>query len=239
MIETNQLIVDGWSTADFSFPVFVEENDGFQYPKKKNRLIETDYATGAIKDEIKAWPSISKDYVLYCPTATLKDMREIKRWAKDTGNLRASDEPDVYYEILDVAIDKTKIDDISGYRISLHFTTQPFGFELNPDKLTLKNGDTFFNRTNAPMYPRIKVVGNSQDETRITIGEQTIRLKEINNSLTIECKYLEQDVLDSNGNRANSIMYGEFFEVPKDSENEVVLSAGIDYIEMLGRWAWL
>src|SRR5699024_2274285 len=146
----NQLIVNGVSTADFSFPIFVTENAGFIYAKKKNNLIETMYGSGAIKDEIHAWPPVQKHYQLYCPTATLSEMRLIKSWAADYGKLISSDEIDVFYEIVDVVIDDTPIDRISGYRADITFTTQPFGYEHNQRVREYRNGQEFINHTNAP-----------------------------------------------------------------------------------------
>lgn len=239
LIKTNALRIDDKSTGDFLFPVFVEKNDGFRFPKKKNKLIETDYSTGAIKEDINAWPPIEKGYSLYCPTASLKEMRQIKLWAKDTGKLIAADEPDVFYEILDVDIGNSVIDDISGYRIEIVFVTNPFGYEINQNTKTYTSGQTITNHTNAPMYPKIIVHGNSNSQTSIKIGSQTIYLKELINKITIENKPMEQNVYDQYNSPINSIMRGEFFELPKDSSQAITLGPGITNVEILERWGWL
>lgn len=217
----------------------MEKNDGFQFSKKKNQLIETEYTTGAIKNEVRAWSPIIKSYVLYCPTATLREMRLIKLWAKDYGRLISSDEADVFYEILDVEIDRAPIDDIAGYRVTVQFTTEPFGYEIDRQEVTLNDGDTIMNHTNAPMFPRITIFGNSSKETSLTIGNQTIYLKKLSDRLTIESKPLEQDVFDSYDRRANSIMRGDFFEIPEGSENKFTFGSGIESVKMLSRWGWL
>lgn len=239
MVSTNQLIVDGVSTNDFSFPIFVTSNAGFVYAKKKNQIIETAFGSGGIKDEVKAWPPISKPYTLYCPTASLGDMRHIKAWAKDHGKLVSSDERDVFYEILDVSIEDTPINNISGYEINITFTTQPFGYEQTQLTREYENGKKFVNRTNAPMYPRITIYGNNTERTTLKIGEQTISLKELDQSVTIESKPLEQNIYDHYGFEKNGIMEGDFIEIPENSENEVILGQGMTHIEMLERWAWL
>lgn len=239
LIVANALKVNDKSTANFPFPVFVEKNDGFQFPKKKNKLIETEYSTGAIKEAINAWPPIEKNYDLYCPTASLKDMRQIKLWAKDSGKLIAADEPDVFYEILDVSIGGSRIDDISGYRIAVTFVTNPFGYELEQKTKTYTNGQKIINHTNAPMYPRIVINGNSNVQTSIKIGNQTVYLKELINKITIESKPLEQNVYDQYNSPINSIMRGDFFEIPEDSTQIIALGAGITSIQVVERWGWL
>ena len=89
------------------------------------------------------------------------------------------------------------------------------------------------------MYPRIDVYGTSASEVQFMIGEQVIKLREINQKVTIESKPLEQNVYDKDGRELNSVMNGDFIEVIEGTTNEIVLSNGIDRIEMLERWAWL
>lgn len=218
--------------------MFVEVNDGFNYAKKKNKLIETDYSTGAIKESVNAWSPIEKSYELYCPTANLQDMRKIKAWASDTGKLIAADEPDVFYEILDVYIGQSIIDPISGYRIKITFITNPFAYELEQVNKVYTSGSTIVNHTNAPMYPKIIVNGNSNSQTSIKIGTQTVYLKELISKLTIESKPLEQNVYDQYNSPINSIMRGDFFEILEGSHT-ITLGTGITSIEITERWGWL
>lgn len=239
MARDNALSIDGVSTNDFDFKVHVLSNDGFRFPEKKNRLVETDYITGAIKDEVKAWSTIDKTYIIHCLTEDFKNLRQIKLWAKDHGKLIAADEPDVYYEILDVDIAHSNVDKLRGYELEVTFTVQPFGYEHEMPINTYYDGQTLINHTNAPMFPRIKIIGNSNEQTELTIGDQTIYLKKLVNAVTIECQYLEQNVLDQYDSPANSIMRGEFFIIPKDSENKITFEDGIERIEITERWGWL
>ena len=239
MTRINELIVNGKSTADFSFDVYVTSNAGYNYAKKKNTLFETTYGTGAIKNEINAYPPIEKSYTLYCPNATLQDMREITTWASDNGKLIASDESDVFYEILDVGITDAPLHEVRCYQVDIIFTTMPFGYELYEQVSSLTGGSVVVNHTNAPMYPRIDVFGTSASEVSIQIGSQVVKLRELNQKATIESKPLHQTVLDNTGREKNSIMNGDFFEIKKGSTNIVTLSSGITKIEMTTRWAWL
>lgn len=238
MITLNELIVNGKSTADFSFDVYVTRNAGYNYAKKKNVLFESTYGTGASKNEINAYPPIEKTYTIHCPFATLQDMREITTWASDSGTLIPSDEPDVFYEILDVNVTDARIHEVTGYLIDVIFTTMPFGYELYEQVRSLKSGDTIINHTNAPMYPRIEVYGTSATEQSIQIGGQVVKIRTLNQKLTIESKPLSQTVLDNTGRELNSVMSGDFFEIPKGSTNQITLSSGISRIEMTERWAW-
>lgn len=238
-MEINQIVVNGSSTLDFPFETVVVENGGFTYAKKKNQFAESDYLTGSIKTEVKAWAPIEKSYKLFCYTNDVAQLRIVKMWAKDSGALISSDEPDVFYEILDVEIEDSKRDGKPYFILEITFTCQPFGFELNQLTRTYKTGDKITNHTNAPMYPLITVFGTSNTQTSIKIGNQTVYIAKLIDKLIIENKYLEQDVRDRNNAQANEVMRGDFFEIPADSTNTITLGNGIDRIEILERWGWL
>ena len=221
MTRINELIVNGKSTADFPFEVYVMNNAGFNYAKKKNTLTETLYGSGAIKNEVNAYPPIQKQYTIYCPNATLQDMRVVTAWVADSGRLIASDESDVFYEILDVEITDAPLHEVRGYEVEAIFTTMPFGYEHNQQKKTFANGDVLDNNTNAPMYPRVEVYGTSGSEESVEIGAQIIKIRELNQKVTIESKPLEQTVLGNDGQELNSVMSGDFFEIEKESSNTI------------------
>lgn len=239
MTRINELIINGKSTADFPFDVYVTKNAGYNYAKKKNVLFENTYGTGAIKNENNAYPPIDKPYTLYFPYATLQDMREVTRWISDSGTLIASDESDVFYEILDVNVADTPLHEVTGYQVELVFTTMPFGYEHNGSVKQFLDGETLINSTNAPMYPRVDVYGTSASEQSVQIGNQVVKIRTLNEKVTIECKPLEQTVLDNNGKELNSVMSGDFFEIQKETTNQITLSSGISRIEITERWAWL
>ena len=238
MTRINELIINGRSSADFPFTVYVTNNAGYNYVKKKNVLFETTHGTGATKNEINAYPPIQKPYSIYCPSATLQDMREITTWIADEGKLVASDESDVFYEILDVEVSDAPLEATGGYMLDLVFTTMPFGYEHLNSLRSFSGGESLYNHTNAPMYPRIDVFGTSGSEVQINIGGQIFKLRELNKKVTIESKPLEQNVYDKDGKIANGIMSGDFIEIKEGSTNLVTLSNGINRVEMLERWAW-
>lgn len=238
-MEINQIKVNGFSTLDFPFETVVVENGGFTYARKKNQFVETDYLTSSIKTEVEAWAPIEKSYKLFCYTTNVAQLRVVKKWAKDNGILISSDEPDVFYEILDVVIEDSKRDGKPYFILEITFTLAPFGFELNQSTKTYRSGDIITNKTNAPMYPRITIYGTSNTQTSIKIGNQTVYISKLIDKLIIENKYLEQDVRDRNNAQVNNVMRGDFFEIPADSKNIVTLGSGIDRIEVLERWGWL
>ncbi|SPT61696.1 Phage-related protein [Aerococcus viridans] len=238
-MEINQITVNGSSTLDFPFETVVVENGGFTYAKKKNQFVESEYLSGSIKTEVNAWGPIEKSYKLFCYTSEVAKLRAVKLWAKDTGTLISSDEPDVYYEILDVEIEDSKRDGKPYFILEITFTCQPFGFERTQSTRTYRTGDKITNHTNAPMYPLITVFGTSNTQTSIKIGNQTVYIAKLIDKLTIENKYLEQDVRDRNNAQANNVMRGDFFEIPAESVNTITLGNGIDRVEILERWGWL
>src|SRR5699024_4825575 len=103
---------------------------------------------------------------------------------------------------------------------------------------SFSGGESLYNHTNAPMYPRIDVFGTSGSEVQINIGGQIIKLRELNQKVTVESKPLEQNVYDKDGKMANGIMSGDFIEIKEGSTNLVTLSNGINRVEILERWAW-
>ena len=238
MTRINELIINGKSSADFPFTVYVTNNAGYNYAKKKNILFEATYGTGAIKNEIDAYPPIQKPYSIYCPTATLQDMREVTMWIADEGKLVASDESDVFYEILDVEVSDAPLEATGGYMLDIVFTTMPFGYELTPSIRRFNGGESLYNHTNAPMHPRIEVFGTSGSEVQINIGDQVIKLRELNQKVTIESKPLEQNVYDKDERMINGIMSGDFVEIKEGTNNIITFSNGINHIEVVERWAW-
>lgn len=238
MVNLNQLIINGKSNSDFPFDVYVTNKAGYNYAKKKNILDESTYITGATKNEVNAYQPIEKPYTIICPTADLKELREITAWLSDSGTLISDEEPDVFYEILDVDVANAPKDVGGWYPIDVVFTTMPFGYELNQVTKTYTSGQQVINHTNAPMFPRIDIYGNSSTETTIQIGNQTVKLRYLNEKITIESKPLEQNVYDKNGRELNSVMSGNFIEFEEGTMNRIVLSSGIQRIEMLERWGW-
>ena len=240
MTRINELIINGRSSADFPFTVYVTNNAGYNYARKKNVLTETTYGTGAMKNTIDAYPPIQKPYSIYCPSATLQDMREITTWIADEGKLVASDESDVFYEILDVEVSDAPLEATGGYMLDLVFTTMPFGYEVYQGLASYRNGNALINHTNAPMYPRIDAILHHAitSEEKMRIGNQEVRLNNVSSRIIIECKPFEQNVTDVTGSLFNSIMAGDFFEIPPNSTNIVQLPPQIDRIEVLERWAW-
>jgi hypothetical protein len=238
-LESRALILNGKSTDEFSFKTHVLQNDGFNYAKKKNQLIETEYITGAIKRTINAWPPIQKSYIIFCNTPDVRDLREVKLWAKDYGTLTPSDEPDVFYEVIDVEIGNTRINEMKAFELEITFIVQPFGFEINQQTKSYSSGNTITNHTNAPMFPKVTVYGTSAVQTNVQIGSQTIYLKNLQNEVTIESKYLMQNVFNQYNAQSNSLMRGDFFEIPADTVSTITLGSGIDHIDILERWCWL
>lgn len=239
MWKRNQVIVNGVSTLDFSFKIVVNVGAGFSMPTKKSSVIETKYGSGGIVDDNNAWEPITKKVRLYCFTDNVADLRRVKMWASDSGTLILGDELDVYYEILTTSIGDATMETGGGFYLDVSFIVNPFGYEHNPQYKKLNNGDIFYHNTNAPMYPKIVIHGNSAAPTTLKIGNNLIQLKKLVDGLTIESKPLHQNVYDAVGVEQNAVMQGDFFEIQPGSENIVQFGPGITSIEMLDRRAWV
>lgn len=235
----NELILNGKSTADFPFKVYIEEFDDYQIAPRKQTIVSTDYMTGGTKVDMEAWGMIEKEYVLHCPMATKKDMRVLTGWLVHKGELIASDEPDVYYEVLQSRMEKAPLEKVSGYRVHVAFICQPFGFQHKQETRLYQDGSQLVNHTEAPMFPRITVRGSSNTQTWLRIGEQKVYFKQLDRELTIECKYLEQNVFDKYGTEINSIFFGDFFIIPAHSSNTVEYGPGLTEVLIKERWCHL
>lgn len=235
----NLLTINGTSSNVFDFPILVIKNDGFKLPVQKNIYTTSPYINGEIKQTIEAYEPIEKAYTLYCPTADLLEMRRVKMWIGREGTLNSSEDPQIFYEFYDVQMSDAEISSYGGYQIDVVFRCHPFGYELNQYTTSFKNGASIANYTNTYMTPLITVNGNIGAEKQpLTIGEQTVYLKNVVEKLYIECKDGKQNVYNKDHQLANDCMTGDFFRV-QTGVNKIELGDGIDSIDILTRWCWV
>lgn len=237
-IQFNKLTFNGKSTADFPFDIFVQENDGINKAKRKVKLFSSNAMSGAIAKDYGTYETVDKVYKFYVKSNNTKDFSLLMSWLEGQGQLIASDNPERYYEVLDVSAVKSRLDEVDGYEFDVTFTCNPFSLPLNDDVRIFESNGVLDNNSGYVMYPKVTVYGNSETPTTLTIGKQVIHLKKIDTEIIIECQHGKQNIYDKQGFLLNSIMKGNFFEVQK-GKNGVVLGNGISKIEILCRWGEL
>lgn len=240
-LEHNHLIINGRSSADLPFLIAIETNSAPVKARKKNIYNELDSVSGLVVQTIDAWEPVERIYTFYMYDVTLSDVRRFKQFVGQSGQITPYNDQEMHYNYYSSEIDFETMDEADAfhqnYQGTISFICEPFEYER---ERTIELGNTIRNYTSAPMYPRLKVYGNTNAKQSLTIGDQTMVFKRgANPSLTVECKFGEQNVYDQYGNLINSDIMGDFFVIPPDSEVVVVKTAGITKIEMLARWGWL
>lgn len=231
----NKLTFNGKSTADFPFDIYVIENDGINKGKRKDKIFTSDYMTGGIVRTSTAYDTVEKSYKLLIHGVSLSEINDVLVWLDGSGKLIAADNPDRYYEVLTTSAVRSRLGEVDEYEIDVVFTCNPFSYNVVKDVKTFTSDGTLDNNSGLPMYPKLTVYGNFTEESTLTIGKQVIRIKAIVEKITIECKQGEQNVYDKNGGLLNSIMLGDFFEIPT-GRSGVVLGSGITKVEIDCRW---
>lgn len=236
MPERNALIVNGKSTADLPFFCGVRENSPPARAEKKDQLYDLDMVNGNVVQTIDAWKPVTKQYLFYLHDVTKSQFRAFKAFIGWTGWFSPSDDPGMRYVYQKAVLESSPVDEFDGYEVAVTFTCEPFEYE---EERTEELGSSIENHTNAPMYPRLIITGDTTSSTFLQIGEERMTFTNgIRNFVTIECKHGLQDVKDSNGLSINSQVRGPFFEIVP-GEHAVTKGTGITSVQMTKRWGWL
>ncbi|MGF3073231.1 hypothetical protein ACQV2T_06765 [Facklamia sp. P13069] len=239
MIKYNSLILNGESSAGFPFYVAVEEVPGLVRANKKDKLFKTDYASGAIKQSVEAYDTISLKFIFYLHDVNRNELRKFKKWLKDEGRLVRYDDPLIHYNYLSVEITSEVLDEVNGYQVTAEFECEPFEYE-EEEEIDITNLQSITNRTNAPMYPKLTIVASSSSPMYLKIGPHKMNFKKgLNGTYEIECKHNYQNIKNiRTGKLENDLATGPFFEIPKDGSWPIEKSSGFQSIKMLTRWGW-
>lgn len=236
MIAYNQLLINGKSTADFPFSVFVEEVPGVSMAKKKDKLFETEYQNGYVKQSVQAWEPISLVFKFYLHNINRSQLREFKKLFVNEGTLVRYDDSEMHYRYVSVVLESEPLTSTFGYEVEAVFMCEPFEYEKEKEIIL---GNNITNHTNAPMYPLIKIKGNTSNQTTLKIGETMMVFKEgIDTLIEIECKHGYQNVRDKSGRLINNQVRGDFFEI-LPGESTIVKGQGITEVRLLTRWGWV
>ena len=234
--EYNALIVNGLSTKDLPFDCLVETNSPLTMGKKKDILHEGEMVNGVLVQSIDAYEPVEKPYVIYLSQVTKAEMRKFKAMFDPTGWFTPYDDPTIKHYYYSVAMESETLDVVDGYRVTVTFLCDPFEYE---PETVVTLGSSIINHTNAPMYPKLEVLGTVATLQSLTIGSQTMIFKNgIATRAWVENKLGLQNVTNNTGAAINSQVSGPFFVIPPKKTVSVVKTAGITSVKMTTRWGW-
>lgn len=239
-LEHNHIIINGESSADLPFLVAVETNAAPVKARKKNIHNELEHVNGVVTQTIDAWEPIQKPYIFYLYDVTMSDVRIFKKFLGNYGEFTPYNDPEIHFNFYGVEFESETRDPLDAhhdnYTINVTFLCEPFEYERERWVTDIQSLSNF---TNAPMWPRLKLYGNTSERQSLTIGRQTITLKEgLEEFVEIECKHGHQTIIDSLGMEINRQMVGPFFTIPIERDIQVIKSSGITRVDMLQRWGW-
>lgn len=186
MITVTDLVIDGVSTASFSFPVIVKESYIYEVGDSKTQLLEHDGINGAVVQTNKHRPLIKKDYTLQLINPKEQEVyhflallvregfwlehaqsKQTRLWCYKVENVVVTDEmPDLFV-------------------CKATFVCHPTKFFKETDRQVLTGNGVLRVQGSALAFPKITIVGSSASETSFTIGNQVIRLEKLSESLVM------------------------------------------------------
>lgn len=186
MITVTDLVIDGVSTASFSFPVIVKESYTYEVGDSKTQLLEHDGINGAVVQTNKHRPLVKKDYTLQLINPKEQEVyhflallvregfwlehaqsKQTRLWCYKVENVVVTDEmPDLFV-------------------CKATFVCHPTKFFKEMDRQVLTGNGVLRVQGSALAFPKITIVGSSASETSFTIGNQVIRLEKLSESLVM------------------------------------------------------
>ncbi len=126
--------------------------------------------------------------------------------------------------------ENVRLKDNKHYILDIELYIHPFKYFKEDTVETLTSSGTINNIGNVYCEPRITIYG--EGSCKLTIGEQSIVLKSVEEKAVIECEHGKQNVLNKDGELNNSnLEKGEFFEI-KSGVNAVVLRGNIRRVDI-------
>lgn len=232
----NALTINGVSTATLDFDCLVETNSPITMGKKKDILHEGEMVNGVLLQSIEAYEPVEKPYIFYLSNVTKDQARKFKALFDPTGWFTPYDDPNIRHYYYSFTMESEPLDDVDGYRVTVTFLCDPFEYE--PEKVVTL-GTSIVNHTNAPMFPKLEVLGSVATQQTLTIGAQTMIFKNgIPIRVWVENKLGAQNVTNNSGANINSQVKGPFFVIPPKKTVAVSKTSGITSVKMTTRWGW-
>lgn len=209
------------------------------------RVIETTVIpgkNGALYMDQGYFENVPVEYACFAdppPGFTLSQTAaDVKGWLfGNLGYCRLEDSYDkdyFRYGYLSGGLDVEDIVDKLG-EMTISFSCKPFRYRKSGEKsLVLTSSNTLYNPERFPSKPYIKIVGNG--EGTLTVGSQTLTLKEIDEYLEIDCEMMN---CFKGTELRNSMVSGDRFPELLPGKTGISWSGNISRVEIKPRWCTL
>lgn len=241
-IEYNVFSFNGKSTADFTCDIAVEKSNVFSLNSTKTELKDIEQRNGSAVRTNRHRGDLVKPFKLYVIRPSPSDKREIKKWLSvDKGRLETFEETDVFFKVKKVIMNQSEMDEFDSYELDLQFICEPTSFMKENGAVVFASNGTLALKGSALAYPLIHIHGNSNSETRLTIGANTIVLKKLDTKVTLDCSPEVGAIFDKQGQILNEAWKGYLFEFDPLTKSSlgVVLGPEISKVEIVPNWGWI
>ena len=239
----NYLIFKGFNTQNY---FLIEELPIPSSANEKKELIEIQGRHGYLVESEEAYEPITYDVEL--KLYDKNDIQRVKNAFRGSGDLILSNDLTKYYKATVTSkIDFSRV--IQHYYSALvTFTLQPHAYEISDSVINLTptfddNGAnttiyTLTNNTNATCQPLITIYGTGA--TNLIIGDETIRIKDVNNHIILDFDLKEAyRVINGSNSSANKDVDADFDEIRTGATNITWNGGGVTQIKIDPRFRWL
>lgn len=221
-------------TSD-SLGIIVDGEYTKSIPKRKTTSITIPGRNGVILQDGESYENCQQEYTLYWLPNSTKDT-QVLDWLRQDGyfKFQHSDAPDYFY--LAQAILPSVV---TNHRDCYHEMIVTFNCK---PQMYLESGEQVKSFTgsgeilNPTMYdskPLIKVYGNTNSESTLTINGLTLKLSSIDEYVTLDSEF--QDAF-KDGENKNSTVSGEFPTLKGNTLNLIEFTPSITKVEIIPRW---
>lgn len=243
MIEHNELIIDGIATSSFPFKIIVHTAPSVQFNTSKTNLIEHNGISGALTVTNKKRALIKKNYTIYLVRPTETQLFEfLALLSRENFWLESEAMQLVKYFVYKVDTFESIRDAFGVYTLDVSFICHPTKFFKEEDSQIFTENGVLQLKGTALAHPTLIIKGNSTGETIVTIGTQSIRLKQLDERVTIVSDPKQARVLDKQ-NRENFVDWsGDFICLETNKSDKtigVALGSGIRELEIKTLWGYV
>lgn len=213
-----------------SMRMVVESLPPISSSKSNKTKLKVDERNGYVSNLNKTFDADVKDVTFHLIDV---DIDEVKRWLTGEGEVIFANEPDRYYkaEILN-SIEYKEI--TTGlYKGIVQFDVQPFGYLKEGKEVIILKENAVLENKYDESEPVIKVYG--QGEINLVIAQQVVKLKGINDFITLDTTMLEAY---KGSELCNRLVNGEFTILPPGAFS-VSWSGNVNRVEIIPNWRCL
>lgn len=207
-------------------------------PVKPAELITYEQVLGRagyvyVNEATDVYETLEKSALLYIKDG---DFDAARAWLKGYGTVEFGNEPGYLYQAyISSAIPfETIVRGRVQKRAMVTFTCQPFKFLADETaQIYTVSGAYISNIGNVQAKPLVTV--NGSGDLTLTIGDETMMLAGVVQSVTIDC--LEMVAADEDGNDYTALT-GDFFRVPVGT-SQITWTGGVTSVSILPRWGFV